>query len=53
MTDTPQWNDEPLDARLRDLAKEYNRPRGEVPREAMWQAIAPAVSMTDKAVSGP
>jgi hypothetical protein len=43
MTDTPQWNDEPMDARLRDLAKEYNRPRGEVPREAMWQAIAPAV----------
>jgi hypothetical protein len=43
MTDTPQWNDESMDARLRDLAKEYNRPRGEVPREAMWQAIAPAV----------
>jgi hypothetical protein len=43
MTDTPQWNDEPMDARLRDLAKEYNRPSGEVPREAMWQAIAPAV----------
>ena len=43
MTDTPEWNDEPMDARLRDLAKEYNRPRGEVPREAMWQAIAPSV----------
>jgi hypothetical protein len=43
MTDTPQWNDEPVDARLRDLAKQYNRPSGEVPREAMWQAIAPAV----------
>ena len=43
MTDTPQWNDEPMDARLRDLAKEYNRPTGVVPREAMWQAIAPAV----------
>ena len=43
MTDTPQWNDEPMDARLRDLAKEYNRPSGVVPREAMWQAIAPAV----------
>jgi hypothetical protein len=43
MTDTPQWNDDPMDARLRDLAKEYNRPTGVVPREAMWQAIAPAV----------
>lgn len=44
MTDTPQWNDdEPMDARLRNLAKEYNRPTGVVPREAMWQAIAPAV----------
>jgi hypothetical protein len=43
MTDTPQWNDDSMDARLRDLAKEYNRPTGVVPREAMWQAIAPAV----------
>lgn len=43
MTDTPEWNEEPMDARLRDLAREYNRPRGEVPREAMWQAIAPSV----------
>ena len=43
MTDTPQWNDEPMDARLRDLAKQYNRPHGEVPRDAMWQAIAPSV----------
>lgn len=43
MTDTSQWDDEPMDARLRDLAKEYNRPSGMVPREAMWQAIAPAV----------
>lgn len=43
MTDTPQWNDEPLDARLRELAKEYNRPRGAVPRDTMWQAIAPSV----------
>lgn len=44
MTDTPQWNDdEPMDARLRELAREYNRPTGVVPREAMWQAIAPAV----------
>jgi len=43
MTDT-RWNDDdPMDARLRDLAKEYNRPTGVVPREAMWQAIAPAV----------
>lgn len=43
MTDT-RWNDDdPMDARLRDLAKEYNRPTGMVPREAMWQAIAPAV----------
>ncbi|HEX6600569.1 MAG TPA: hypothetical protein VF034_14740 [Gemmatimonadaceae bacterium] len=43
MTDRPDWNDEPMDVRLRDLAKEYNRPSGVVPREAMWQAIAPAV----------
>jgi hypothetical protein len=43
MTDTWDWHDEPLDARLRDLAREYHRPSGEVPREAMWQAIAPAV----------
>jgi hypothetical protein len=44
MTDRPQWKDDaPLDARLRELAREYNRPSGEVPREAMWQAIAPAV----------
>jgi hypothetical protein len=43
MTDTPDWKDEPMDAHLRDLAKDYNRPRGEVPREAMWQAIAPSV----------
>ena len=43
MTDT-QWNDDdPMDARLRDLANEYNRPTGVVPREAMWQAIAPTV----------
>ena len=34
MTDTPQWNDDSMDARLRDLAKEYNRPTGVVPREA-------------------
>ena len=46
MTDTSQWDDEPMDARLRDLAKEYNRPSGVVPREAMWQAIAPAVRAT-------
>src|SRR5690348_9099602 len=43
MTETPEWNDEPMDARLRELAKEYNRPTGVVPREAMWQAIAPSV----------
>jgi hypothetical protein len=43
MTDRPDWDDVPMDARLRDLAKEYNRPRGEVPRDAMWQAIAPAM----------
>ncbi|HEX5971247.1 MAG TPA: hypothetical protein VFY85_04925 [Gemmatimonadaceae bacterium] len=43
MTDRPDWNDEPMDARLRELAREYNSPGGVVPREAMWQAIAPAV----------
>lgn len=42
MTDTPQWNDESIDARIRALAAEHNRPVGAVPRDAMWQAIAPA-----------
>ena len=43
MTDISHWDDEPMDARLRDLAKDYNCPSGMVPRDAMWQAIAPAV----------
>jgi hypothetical protein len=42
MTDTPQWNDDSMDARIRELAADHNRPVGEVPRDAMWQAIAPA-----------
>ena len=43
MTDTPQWNDDSIDERLRDLAKGHNAPNGPVPREAMWSAIAPTL----------
>jgi hypothetical protein len=53
MTDTPPWDDEPMDARLRALAKQYNRPSGEVPREAMWLAIAPAVRAAGTRVAAP
>jgi hypothetical protein len=45
MTDTPDWNEESIDERLRALAAEhYHRPPpdGTVPRDAMWAAIAPA-----------
>lgn len=43
MTDTPEWNDDAMDERVRELARGYNRPVGAVPREEMWAAIAPAV----------
>ncbi|MGQ0648803.1 MAG: hypothetical protein ACT4P7_14690 [Gemmatimonadaceae bacterium] len=37
-------DDEKFDAWLREAASDYNRPRSEVPREAMWQAIQPAIA---------
>jgi hypothetical protein len=45
MTDTPDWNQDSIDERVRALAAEhYHRPplEGSVPRDAMWAAIAPA-----------
>jgi hypothetical protein len=43
MTDTPEWNEESIDERVRALATAgYHRPEGMVPRDAMWAAIAPA-----------
>ncbi|MFL5608444.1 MAG: hypothetical protein ACJ8AD_18460 [Gemmatimonadaceae bacterium] len=43
MTDTPDWNQESIDERLRALAAEhYHRPEGMVPRDAMWSTIVPA-----------
>ncbi|MDQ6633164.1 MAG: hypothetical protein M3Z10_00205 [Gemmatimonadota bacterium] len=43
MTDTPDWNQESIDERLRALAAEhYHRPDGAVPRDAMWATIVPA-----------
>ncbi|MFI5256604.1 MAG: hypothetical protein ACHQRK_05020 [Gemmatimonadales bacterium] len=43
MTDWNAREDDPMDDRLRELARDYNRPVGEVPREAMWKAIAPTL----------
>lgn len=43
MTDTPEWNDDAMDERVREMARGYNRPVGAVPREEMWAAIAPAL----------
>jgi hypothetical protein len=45
MTDTPDWNQDSIDERVRALAAEhYHRPppEGSVPRDAMWATIAPA-----------
>jgi hypothetical protein len=42
-------DDEKFDAWLKDVASEYNRPPVTVPREAMWQAIAPALPVTAQA----
>ena len=43
MTDTPDWNQESIDERVRALAAEhYHRPDGTVPRDAMWATIVPA-----------
>jgi hypothetical protein len=43
MTDEHEWDDDVVDERLRALAKDYHRPEGTVPREAMWGAIAPSL----------
>lgn len=37
-------DDEKFDTWLVDAARDYNRPPGHVPREAMWQAIQPAIA---------
>lgn len=43
MTDTPDWNQDSIDERVRALAAEHYHPReGAVPRDAMWATIAPA-----------
>jgi hypothetical protein len=43
MTDTPDWNQDSIDERVRALAAEhYHRPEGTVPRDAMWATIVPA-----------
>src|SRR5712671_4827389 len=43
MTDTPDWNQESIDERVRALAADhYHRPEGTVPRDAMWATIVPA-----------
>jgi hypothetical protein len=43
MTDTPDWNQESIDERVRALAAEhYHRPEGSVPRDAMWSTVLPA-----------
>ena len=44
MIDTPDWNDDSIDERVRALARSYNPPVGDVPRDAMWKAIAPTLS---------
>jgi hypothetical protein len=43
MTDTPDWNQESIDERVRALAADhYHRREGTVPRDAMWATIVPA-----------
>ena len=54
MTDTPDWNQESIDERVRALAAEhYHRPEGAVPRDAMWAAIAPAWQAERVVVAAP
>jgi hypothetical protein len=54
MTDTPDWNQDSIDERVRALAAEhYHRPEGSVPRDAMWAAIAPAWQAERVAVAAP
>jgi hypothetical protein len=42
-------DDEKFDAWLKDVASDYNRPPATVPREAMWQAIAPSLPVAASA----
>jgi hypothetical protein len=56
MTDTPDWNQDSIDERVRALAAEhYHRPplEGSVPRDAMWAAIAPAWQAERVVVAAP
>jgi hypothetical protein len=41
-------DDEKFDAWLKDVARDYNRPPVTVPREAMWEAIAPSLPVAAK-----
>jgi hypothetical protein len=56
MTDTPDWNQDAIDERVRALAAEhYHRPppEGSVPRDAMWATIAPAWQAERVVVAAP
>jgi hypothetical protein len=56
MTDTPDWNQDSIDERVRALAAEhYHRPppEGSVPRDAMWATIAPAWQAERVVVAAP
>jgi hypothetical protein len=54
MTDTPDWNEESIDERVRALAAEhYHRPEGTVPRDAMWATIVPAWQAERVVVAAP
>jgi hypothetical protein len=54
MTDTPDWNQESIDERVRALAAEhYHRPEGTVPRDAMWATIVPAWQAERVVVAAP
>jgi hypothetical protein len=54
MTDTPDWNQDSIDERVRALAAEhYHRPEGSVPRDTMWAAIAPAWQAERVAAAAP
>jgi hypothetical protein len=54
MTDTPDWNQDSIDERVRALvAEHYHRPEGTVPRDAMWATIAPAWQAERVVVAAP
>jgi hypothetical protein len=56
MTDTPDWNQDAIDERVRALAAEhYHRPspEGSVPRDAMWATIVPAWQAERVVVAAP